>query len=174
MKRNILIIAPIALLFGIIGVYFGWKHSEPAAAANGAVSALLSQSLPDVQGKSQPLSQWKGRPMVVNFWATWCAPCVQEMPELSALQSELTSHHIQIVGIGIDSPSNIAEFSRKYNIAYPLYIAGMSGTDLSRLFGNQGGSLPFTVLIGADGQVRKTYLGRLKFDELRRDLASLY
>jgi thiol-disulfide isomerase/thioredoxin len=173
MKRNILIIAPIALLFGIIGVYFGWKHTEPAPAVNGAVIALLSQSLPDVQGNAQPLSQWKGRPMVVNFWATWCAPCVQEMPELSSLQSELAPRHIQIVGIGIDSPSNIAEFSKKYKIAYPLYVAGMSGTELSRQFGNQAGGLPFTVLIGADGQVRKTYLGRLKFDELRVDLSKL-
>jgi thiol-disulfide isomerase/thioredoxin len=173
MKRNILIIAPIALLFGIIGVYLGWKHSEPAPEANGAVIALLSQSLPDVQGNAQRLSQWKGRPMVVNFWATWCAPCVQEMPELSSLQSELAPRHIQIVGIGIDSPSNIAEFSKKYKIAYPLYVAGMNGTELSRQFGNQAGGLPFTVLIGADGQVRKTYLGRLKFDELRSDLSKL-
>ena len=80
---------------------------------------------------------------------------------------------MQILGIGIDSASNIAEFAAKYKIAYPLYVAGMEGTDLSREFGNQAGGLPFTVLIGADGKVRKTYLGRLKFDELRKDLASL-
>jgi thiol-disulfide isomerase/thioredoxin len=173
MKRNILIIVPIAILFGVIGLYSGLKHHAPAQPADSAVSALLAQALPDVDGKSQALSQWTGRPMIVNFWATWCAPCVQEMPELSALQAELAPRKIQILGIGIDSPSNIAEFSRKYKISYPLYVAGMGGTELSRQFGNKTGSLPFTVLVGADGRIRKQYLGRLKFDELRQDLKEL-
>jgi len=173
MKRNFLIFAPIALLFGIIGIYVGMKRTEPAPVADTAVSTLFAQTLPDTQGKQQALSQWKAHPMVVNFWATWCAPCVQEMPELSSLQSELGSRHIQIVGIGIDSPSNIAEFSQKYKIAYPLYVAGMSGTELSRQLGNHAGGLPFTVLVGSDGKVKKSYLGKLKFEELRRDLAIL-
>ena len=95
------------------------------------------------------------------------------MPELSGLQAELTPKDVQLLGIGIDSPSNIADFAAKYKIAYPLYIAGMSGTELSRQFGNSAGGLPFTVLIGRDGQVRKTYLGRLKLAELRADIASL-
>ncbi|MGO4468101.1 TlpA family protein disulfide reductase, partial [Pseudoduganella sp. RAF53_2] len=80
---------------------------------------------------------------------------------------------VQVIGIGIDSPTNIADFAKKFNIAYPVYVAGMSGTDLSRQFGNAQGGLPFTVLIGADGQVKKTYLGRLKFDQLKADLANL-
>ena len=111
--------------------------------------------------------------MLVNFWAPWCGPCVQEMPELSALAAGEEGKKLQVIGIGIDSPTNIAEFSDKYKITYPVLVAGMSGTDLSRQFGNAGGGLPYTVLIGADGQVKKTYLGRLKFDELRKDLATL-
>jgi peroxiredoxin len=95
------------------------------------------------------------------------------MPELSALQGEQAGKPLQIIGIGIDSPTNIAEFAEKHKIAYPVYVGGMSGTDLSRQLGNAHGGLPFTVLIGADGQVKKTYLGRLKFDELRADLASM-
>lgn len=174
MKRNFLIIAPIALLFIATGIYWGIRQTEPKHSANPAVAAFFSQTLPDTQGNSQPLSQWKGRPLVINFWATWCAPCIQEMPELSALQMELTSRHIQIVGIGIDSLSNIAEFSQKYKISYPLYVAGMGGAEFSKQLGDQTASLPFTVLIDASGQVKKTYLGRLKFDELRRDLIDLH
>jgi peroxiredoxin len=98
---------------------------------------------------------------------------VEEMPELSELQKSGDGKKVQIIGIGIDSPSNIAEFAKKFNIAYPVYVAGLSGTELSRQFGNTQGGLPFTVLIGADGQVKKTYLGRLKFDQLRSDLAAL-
>jgi thiol-disulfide isomerase/thioredoxin len=137
------------------------------------VNDLFSQSMNDVAGKPQALAQWKGKPLLVNFWAPWCAPCVQEMPELSALAAKDGGKKFNVIGIGIDSPSNIAEFASKFKIAYPLYVAGMSGTDLSRQFGNSQGGLPYTVLIGADGQVKKTYLGRLKFDELKRDLANL-
>lgn len=171
MRRNILIYTTVALLFAGIGTYFGIQRLEPDAPKNSAATAFFKQSLPDGQGQAQAMSQWKGKNLVVNFWATWCAPCVQEMPELSALQNELASKNTQILGIGIDSPSAIRDFSSKFKIAYPLYVAGISGTELSRQFGNQAGGLPFTVLIGADGQVKKTYLGRLQIDQLRRDVS---
>jgi peroxiredoxin len=95
------------------------------------------------------------------------------MPELVELQADMKDKNLQIVGIGIDSPSNIKEFLSTYKISYPVLIAGMSGTELSRLLGNQAGGLPFTVLIGADGQVKKTYLGRLDMKKVRADLLSL-
>lgn len=173
MKRNTLILGAVGLLFAAGGAWFGLRQLQPAAPAAPAVAQLFSQSLPDVKGQPQPLSQWKDKALVVNFWATWCAPCVDEMPELSALQTELGASNIQILGIGIDSAANIAEFASKYNITYPLYTGGMGATELSRQFGNKAGGLPFTVLVGRDGQVKKTYLGRLKMGELRKDLASL-
>jgi thiol-disulfide isomerase/thioredoxin len=173
MKGKIAVFAAVALLCAGLGAWLGHRQIAPVAAESSAVQALLAQTLSDSSGQSQPMSQWKDRPLVVNFWATWCAPCVDEMPELSALQQEVAARSIQILGIGIDSPSNIAEFGTKYKISYPLYAGGMSGTELSRRFGNQGGGLPFTVLIDRQGQVRKTYLGRLKMDELKADLASL-
>jgi peroxiredoxin len=95
------------------------------------------------------------------------------MPELSELAARDGGKRFNVIGIGIDSPSNLVEFAKKTKVAYPLYVGGMSGTDLSRELGNANGGLPFTVLIGPDGQVRKTYLGRLKFEELRADLAKL-
>ena len=173
MKRPIFLYAAIAILFVAIGIYFGVKRLTLAAPENTAVADLFTQSMTNAQGQAQSLSQWKGKSLVVNFWATWCTPCVQEMPELSALQTEVANKNIQILGIGIDSASNIAEFSSKYRISYPLYVAGMSGTDLSRQFGNQAGGLPFTVLVGSDGKIRKTYLGRLRLEELRKDLLLL-
>ena len=176
-KRNIALAVVIGLLFAGAGVHFGAKApigKVPATAkAAGTTPDLFGRSLPDANGTPQNLAQWKGKPVVVNFWATWCAPCVQEMPELSALQTEIAPRNVQIVGIGIDSPTNIKDFAGKYKITYPLYVAGMDGTELSRQFGNQAGGLPYTVLIGADGKVRKTYLGKLKMDELRRDIAAL-
>ena len=172
MRRNILIYTTVALLFAGIGTYFGIRRLEPETPKNSPAAAFFKQSLPDSQGRDQTMSQWKGKNLIVNFWATWCAPCVQEMPELSALQTELAHGNTQILGIGIDSPSAIHEFSSKFKISYPLYVAGIGGTELSHQFGNQAGGLPFTVLIGPDGQVKKTYLGRLKINELRRDVAA--
>jgi thiol-disulfide isomerase/thioredoxin len=178
MKKNLMVLGVAGLLAAGIGVYVGVKTkgaTRPPVTTtvkNTPANALFAQTMTDLSGQPQAFSQYKGRPVVVNFWATWCAPCVEEMPELSTLAGEQAGK-IHILGIGIDSPSNIATFAAKHKISYPVFNAGMSGTDLARDFGNSAGGLPFTVLIGADGQVRKTYLGRLKFDQLKADLAAL-
>lgn len=191
-NKNVLAYVMVAVGFAGIGSMTACQKKDapvqvvataaaPAASASPAVAAapadpaalLLSQSLNDAAGKPQSLAQFKGKPLLVNFWAPWCGPCVREMPELSALADELKSKNIQVVGIGIDTPTNILEFTTKYKIAYPIFVGGMDATDWSRQLGNKNGGLPYTVLIGTDGKVAKTYLGSLKFDELRKDLAAL-
>jgi thiol-disulfide isomerase/thioredoxin len=170
----------LALVCILAGAWFGMHRanppstppSKPPSSAAGT-AALFASTLADSSGKPTALAQWQGKPLVVNFWATWCAPCVEEMPELSALQAELQPRQIQILGIGVDTAANIAAFADKYHIAYPVYVAGIEGSELSRQLGNSAGGLPFTVLIGADGQVKKTWLGRLKMQELRRELAAV-
>ena len=173
----------LAAAFTVLGAIAGVKqdakgpltttYPQGDGRAQPAVDSLYATSLNDLAGKPQPLAQWKGKPLLVNFWASWCAPCVSEMPELSELAAGDGGKRFNVIGIGIDSPTNLAEFARKIKISYPLYVGGMGGTDLARALGNPNGGLPFTVLIGADGQVRKTYLGRLKFDQVRADLAKL-
>jgi len=133
----------------------------------------MQVSLKDSGGRQRKMLEWQGKVLLINFWATWCPPCVSEMPELVALQNDLASKNLQIVGIGIDSPSNIREFAEKHQITYPLLLGGLEGSELSRQFGNQSGGLPFTILIGADGSVRKTYMGRLDMEKVRADLASM-
>lgn len=170
MKRNIFLFGSMAIAFALIGAYFSFQRLKPTVPQQSAATFLFTQTLPDTHGTPQILSQWKGKILLVNFWATWCPPCVEEMPELVALQKEMGARNVQIIGIGIDSAANITEFSIKHKIDYPLYIAGMNGTELSKRFGNQAGVLPYTVLIDADGQTKKTYLGRLKMEQLRLDL----
>lgn len=179
MKKNRILYAAVAAAFGLMGVYVAFQRFAPAPAApaaqgtSAAVGQLLTQSFKDAAGQPQSLDQYRGKPLIVNFWATWCAPCVDEMPELSALQQEVAASGVRIIGIGVDSPANIAEFSAKYKISYPLYVGGMAASDLSRQLGNQAGGLPFTVLISPAGEVKKAYLGRLKMAELRRELGRL-
>lgn len=173
MNRKNLIVGAFAAIFAAVGIFFGMKHTTPAQAETTVVSQFFSQSLIDANGQTQQMAQWKNKALVINFWATWCPPCVDEMPELSDLQKQLGTNNVQILGIGIDSASNIAQFSEKHRIGYPLYAGGMSGTELSRQFGNQAGGLPFTVLVDRQGRVKKTYLGRLKMEDLLNDLKAL-
>lgn len=139
----------------------------------GAVGQLWSAAVTNLDGKPQSLAAYKGRPVVINFWASWCGPCVAEMPELSALQREYAKKGIQFVGLGVDSAANVKTFLQKVKVEYPVYIAGFGGADLARAFGNNAGGLPFTVVIDAKGTVRSTKLGQIKPDELRHTLDAL-
>ena len=162
----------VAFVFLAIGAGTGaWRRqAEPPKTT--ASRGFFSRTLPDSTGQPHSLAEWKGKILIVNFWASWCGPCVKEMPELSALQDSFGDHRIQIIGIGIDSLANIAAFADKHRISYPLYAAENDGIQLSRDFGNQMGVLPFTVLLAPDGEVRKTYTG-IKIEEIRKDLAAL-
>lgn len=91
-KRNISLFVFIAALSAGIGMYVGHKKTEPQTPEAMAVNHLFAQTMPDISGKQQPLAQWKGKPLIINFWATWCAPCVEEMPELAALQAEVAHY----------------------------------------------------------------------------------
>jgi len=159
----------VSALAALLTALSAGAHAEPAKNAN----ALYAASLPDIKNQPQQLAQWKGKVLLVNFWATWCHPCVQEMPALSDLQAKGKIANLQVIGIGIDSPENISQFAAKYKISYPLYVGGVNGSELMRTLGNGVGALPFSLLIGPDGSVKKTYLGSLKMDEVKRDIKAL-
>ncbi len=143
------------------------------ASAEPVPQALWNTTLPDADGHPLSLSHYRGHPLVINFWASWCGPCVEEMPELSRLQAENTRKSVQFIGIGIDSASNIDAFLKRVKVAYPVYVAGFGGADLARAFGDTAGGLPFTVVVDSHGQVRYSRLGPVEPQALQRALDAM-
>ena len=185
MKRRTLILGAAGLGgMGLAG-WLAWQSSSRRApAANRAVTqepaarpkdpdpqAFFSANLPDLQGQSFAMSSLKGLPLVVNFWATWCPPCVEEMPLLDRLSRDVPQ--ARFVGIGIDTAKNIAEFAAKIPVSFPLYVAGHGGIAMVRDLGNAAGGLPFTVLIDSKGQIFKLILGQVEANSLRVSINEL-
>lgn len=141
-------------LGGAAGTGPAWVR---AASSSDPAAGLLTQTFPDLQGQPQPLAQWKGKPMLVNFWATWCPPCVKEMPELDALHKRHAG--VQFLGLAVDSSANVVKFVAKLPVSYTLLVAGAGSIDLMRRLGNAPGGLPFTVILAADGRITKQILG---------------
>ncbi|ALM87126.1 TlpA disulfide reductase family protein [Bordetella sp. N] len=142
-----------------------------AADAGGATHDLLTRPFPDLNGASHKLGDWRGKPLLVNFWATWCAPCVKEMPALDALSK--LHPQAQFVGIGVDTADNMRRFVAKVPVSYPLLVAGPGAIDLMRGMGNGPGGLPFSVLLDKDGAISHKVLGTVKEDDLSARLKAL-
>jgi thiol-disulfide isomerase/thioredoxin len=173
MNRRSWILAGAALAAGVTGVALSWRRFTPVEPADTAVASFYASTLNDADGKPIALKRFVGAPTVINFWATWCAPCVEEMPEFDAVAQSVAAKGVRFVGIAIDSPSNMREFREKVRVSYPLVSAGFGGTELAKAFGNASGGLPFTVLISAQGAILQRKMGRLNEQELRQWIAQL-
>ncbi len=155
--------AALAALGG--GLYFGLaQRSEPPLPV--AATGLMGVALPDVAGKEQRIDQWKGKVIVVNFWATWCAPCREEMPEFVKAQSEYGAKGLQFVGIAVDQADKIAQFEKEIGLNYPSLVGGFGAMELSKTLGNKLMALPFTVIVDRKGAIIHTQLGMLKPEKL--------
>ena len=168
MMRRRLVLGAVALGAGALGAGVGWWRTRAGDAAPGAAEALYAATLLDASGQPVSLAQFRGRPLVINFWATWCAPCVKEMPELSRLRDSFAPRGLETLGIAIDSPSSVREFAARQPVSYPLVVGGMGGTDLLRAMGDASGALPFTVLLDAGARVAWRHLGAVVPAELRK------
>ena len=140
-----------------------WLHPwyGDATPDTGKVAQLMAVTLPDMDGKPQALAQWRGKVMVVNFWATWCAPCLKEIPEFVRMQQKFGPRGLQFVGIAIDNRDKVREFATKFRITYPVLIGEMDAIELVRVVGNDRGGLPFTVIVDRKGRLIGTELGGL-------------
>lgn len=124
-----------------------------------AEAAFWAGQFEGPNGEVVNLAAMKGRPLLVNFWATWCPPCVEELPLLNAFFQAHAARGWQVLGLAVDQPSAVRSFMQKLPLHFPVGMAGFAGTELSRSLGNPSGSLPYTVVFGAEGTVLHRKIG---------------
>ena len=149
------------------------RSPTAAAVAESTRQTLTQTQFIDLEGKTIALSDWAGTWRVVNFWATWCAPCREEIPAFVAIRTQFAPKELTIVGIAIDQRELVKPFAESLGINYPLLLGGGDTLDLMRLLGNTSGALPFTVFIDPAGRVVDQHLGPLTQPSLSEKLAKL-
>jgi thiol-disulfide isomerase/thioredoxin len=130
-------------------------------------------SLKNLNGETISLESLRGKVTVVDFWATWCEPCREEIPALQRLREKYASKNVEFVGIAVDSAAKVREYAKAMKITYPLLVGGLESIDLARDFGNKSGGLPYTIVIDNRAGVVLTHLGLIKEQDLDRKLAEL-
>jgi thiol-disulfide isomerase/thioredoxin len=150
----------VAAAAGLAGYYFN-RASLSSPATVGAAQALMLAPLTDPSGNTQSLSQWRGKVLVVNFWATWCPPCREEIPVLKKVYQKYVANGVEFVGIALDNAAKVREYAAEMNIDYALRIGGPETLAISKGLGNPAGVLPFTIVLNRGGEVVYTHVGAL-------------
>jgi thiol-disulfide isomerase/thioredoxin len=132
----------------------------------GPEDALWQLKWETPEGASLPMHSFKGKPLLLNFWATWCPPCVEELPLLDAFYRDNKSNGWQVLGLAVDKLAPVQAFLKKAPLHFPVGMAGLAGADLGRQLGNLAGGLPFTVVLGGDGSIAHRKMGRLSVEDL--------
>jgi thiol-disulfide isomerase/thioredoxin len=135
--------------------------AETPAIPAAELKQFFASDFIDHQGHRQAVSQWRGKILVVNFWATWCAPCREEMPDFSRLQEKYSDRGVQFLGIAIESREKIAVYADRSTVSYPLLAGGHDAVELSRSLGNGVGGIPYTLVLGKSGEPLLSHTGRL-------------
>lgn len=147
----------------------GFAAATAHAAEGIDTEAFFAAGFTGLDGEKVAMEQYRGRPLVVNFWARWCAPCREEIPELAKLRAEQAADGIEVIGVAIEEVGKreaVKEFAATYAINYPVVLAGREGMSLMKALGNPQVGLPFTVYIGRDGKPAGSKLGLLRRAEL--------
>lgn len=146
------------------GIGASWWRNRPAPKP--APDGLWARQWTSPQGQTFAMQSFRGRPLLINFWATWCPPCIEELPLIEAFYQQNKANGWQVLGLAVDKQERVQTFLGNAPVSFPIGMAGLEGTELSRALGNVTGSLPFTVVFTSDGQIAQRKLGLLHQQDL--------
>jgi thiol-disulfide isomerase/thioredoxin len=172
-RREWLLVAVVATAATVAGYTYNWWRTAPADHAQHGLAELTGARLPDLDGALQSVEQWHGKVVVVNFWATWCPPCREEIPMLVKLQEKYGARGLQLVGIAIDQPEKVRPYAAEMRMNFPVLIGSADGIELTRQLGNKASVLPYTVVLSRDGKIASREVGALKEPRIEALLSSL-
>lgn len=171
------LIAGVATVAVAAGAGLAWWRSQQGGASAPAVGVPLADQsgaaqfwpleFETPQGPKLAMASLKGKPLLLNFWATWCAPCIEEMPMLDAFYRQNTAKGWQVLGLAIDQPSSVRKFLEHTKVTFPIGLAGFAGTELTKTLGNLAGGLPFSVLFDREGRIVQRKIGKLSEADLQ-------
>lgn len=142
------------------GYLFATRRAQPPA------PVLTVLTIETADGRKLSEEAFRGRFVLLNVWATWCPPCVKEMPELERFHREFGARGWRVIGLAIDGPTPVREFLHKVQVGFDIGLAGFGGAELAQALGNDAGGLPFSMLVDAQGRIRHRKVGATHFDEL--------
>ena len=165
-RREVVLLGAAGAVALVAGALVGALGIQSTSGAG----KLLAASFTDLSGRTRRLIEWQGRVALFNFWATWCAPCLEEMPLLDAIGRK---YAVSVVGIGIDSAAKIREFVSNIGVRYEMLVGDPSALTLVKELGNRSGGLPFTLVLDRAGRVAHRKLGAYSEPELDGIVTSL-
>ena len=168
MNRRNLIYGAVAGAALAAGATVAWLRHSVSGSSDELGADFWGRRFEQPGGGELALDSLRGAPLLLNFWATWCPPCVREMPLLDAFSRKHAAQGWRVVGLAIDSPTPVREFLAKRPVGFPIGLAGLEGSELATTLGNPSGSLPFTVVIARDARVIDRKLGAIKPEDLER------
>jgi len=165
-SRRHWILAGLGVTAGLAGALVAWQKFQPHAVMDEAIQNFWSQEFEKPEGGTLFMKALQGKPLLINFWATWCPPCIEELPLIDAFFNQNKSKSFQVVGLAVDQPSMVRRYLSQRPLSFPVGLAGFNGTELGKTLGNSQSVLPFSVIFDAKGRLLAQKAGKLDQSDL--------
>ena len=166
MPRRHWLLAGVGVSAGLAGAVYAWQKFQPQGVMDEAVQNFWLQEFEKPEGGTLSFQSMRGKPLLVNFWATWCPPCIEELPLIDAFYAANQAKSFQVVGLAVDQPSMVRRYLGQKPLRFPVGLAGFTGTALGQSLGNAQSVLPYSVLFAANGRLLKQKAGKLEQSDL--------